>query len=161
MDPFVETNRSSWERLAYLLKRVESSGLRSLAPEDLEDLGRLYLEQPSLWRGDPDPESFRWIDCHDTENVVLSYLRQEGAEMVLVVLNLTPLPREGYRIGAPRAGAYRLLLSSDAEAYGGSQVPDPPQELRSEALACHGWNDSLCLTLPPLGALILKAPAHS
>ncbi len=121
----------------------------------LEDLGRFYLGTPCLWRSDPDPHGFAWIDCSDCDNSVLSYRRDHGDRMVIVVLNLTPVPREGYRIGAPKAGRYGCRLCSDHQAYGGSSHP-MPGVFDTEATGKHGYPQSLVLTLPPLAALILE-----
>ncbi len=121
----------------------------------LEDLGRVYLESPALWRGDPDPESFAWIDCNDYNNSVVSYRRQSGDEMLIVVLNLTPVPREDYRIGSPHRGSYRYLLSGDDPAYAGSGYP-LRHSLHTDDVGMHGYPQSLNLTLPPLAALILQ-----
>jgi 1,4-alpha-glucan branching enzyme len=119
------------------------------------DLNRLYRNLPALHARDFDWNGFHWVDCSDAERSVLSYLRQDDAQQVLVVLNFTPIPREGYRVGVPTPGRYRVLLNSDAEAYGGSNVG--PAEIESEATAWNGLPFSIRLTLPPLGALILQA----
>ncbi len=119
-------------------------------------LGHLYQARPELWQGDPEPSSFAWIDCTDRDNSVLVYQRSVPgtAQHVIVVLNLTPVPREDYRIGAPTQGRYTQLLSSDAGEFGGSGYPTA-HELHTEALGAHGFPQSLRLQLPPLGALIL------
>jgi 1,4-alpha-glucan branching enzyme len=122
-----------------------------------EDLGTLYRETPSLWRGDPDPEGFRWIDCSDRENSVVAYERRTGSEYVIVVLNFTPVPRDGYRIGVPDPVTYRQRFSSDDPGYGGSDV-ETPGLLEAEATPFHGFPHSVVLRLPPLGGLVL-APA--
>jgi 1,4-alpha-glucan branching enzyme len=120
----------------------------------LADLGRLYLKSPCLWRRDPDPEGFAWIDCSDRDNTVISYLRSDGASHVLVVLNLTPVPREPYRIGTPVAGAYTVAFNSDDPRYGGSEFQVPTQ-LTTDPVPFHGYPQSLALRLPPLGGLII------
>ncbi len=120
-------------------------------------LGHLYRATPALWRDDESADGFTWIDCEDKEQSVFSYERRSGDERAVVVLNMTPLGREGYRIGAPVAGRWRELLSSDAPEFGGSGG-STPKELETEAVACHGREQSLVLSLPPLGALVL-APA--
>jgi 1,4-alpha-glucan branching enzyme len=125
----------------------------------MEDLGRFYLQSPCLWRGDPEPGGFAWIDCSDCDNSVVSYRRQHDDQLLVVVLNLTPVPREGYRIGAPRAGRYAYRLCSDHPAYGGGGYP-LPDALWTDEVSVHGYAQSLCLTLPPLAALVL-APADS
>jgi 1,4-alpha-glucan branching enzyme len=123
----------------------------------MADLGHLYRELPELWRTDPDPEGFAWIDCTDRDNSVIAYLRRDGREHVVMVLNLTPVPRAGYRVGVPHAGVYVERLSSDDPRYGGSECVTPAR-LETDPVGFHGHPQSLRVTLPPLGALVL-APA--
>jgi 1,4-alpha-glucan branching enzyme len=120
----------------------------------LEDLGRLYRETPCLWRSDPDAHGFAWIDCADLENSVVSYVRRDGDDHVVVVLNLTPVPRDGYRLGVPHAGTYVERLSSDEERFGGSGAVTA-RRIATEPLPFHGQPQSIRLRLPPLGALVL------
>ncbi len=117
-------------------------------------LNGLYRVHPCFWRGDHNPSGFRWIDVADREQSVLSYLRLDGQTSALVVLNLTPVPRDGYRLGVPKAGHYRLVLNSDAVAFGGSGYP-VQEEVSSDATMYHGFAQSITLSLPPLAILIL------
>jgi 1,4-alpha-glucan branching enzyme len=117
-------------------------------------LGQLYGQTPAFWRQDPDPAGFEWVDCNDRERTIISYLRKDGPNHVLVVLNFTPVPRENYRIGVPSARAYRSLLSSDDTRFGGSGVGVGVPAF-NDAVPWHGQPRSVLLTLPPLGALIL------
>ncbi len=119
-------------------------------------LGHLYLKHPEFWQGDPDPEGFAWIDCSDHDNSVISYKRcvPGTSQHLLVVMNMTPVPREEYRIGAPRDGSYRVLMCTDASEFGGSGFTMPSSFL-SENIPAHGLEHSLVLRLPPLGAVIL------
>ncbi len=123
----------------------------------MEDLGRLYAESSCLWYCDPDASGFSWIDCHDRDQSVLAYLRRQGSELLVVVLNLTPVPRDGYRIGVPPSRRYVQRLNSDDKAYGGSGYR-VIAELKTESVPWHGFQQSVIVNLPPLGALIL-APA--
>jgi 1,4-alpha-glucan branching enzyme len=118
-------------------------------------LGHLYQATPELWQGDPEPEGFAWIDCTDHDNSVLSYQRRiPGTDRhVVVVLNMTPVPREEYRIGAPRAGTYKLLLSTDAAEFGGSGFP-VEERIFTQPVGAHGFSQSVVLGLPPLAALV-------
>jgi 1,4-alpha-glucan branching enzyme len=125
----------------------------------LEDLGRVYRERACFWRWDHDPAGFAWIDCHNREHSVLSYQRRDGDAHALVILNLTPVPRSDYRIGAPAGGAYRELLSSDASRYGGTGQ-STREQVDTEAIPWHGLPQSLRLSLPPLSALVL-VPART
>ena len=120
----------------------------------LAALGRVYRERSCFWRRDHEPEGFCWIDVADRDNSVLSYLRRDGADHAIVVLNLTPVPREDYRIGAPGEGAYVELLNSDDARFGGSGYPTRPRA-ETEASPFHGYQRSVRLTLPPLSVLVL------
>jgi 1,4-alpha-glucan branching enzyme len=123
----------------------------------LTDLNEYYRRSPSLWRLDDSPEGFQWIDCTDHDNSVMSFARSDGASHVLVVFNLTPVPREGYRIGAPESGEYVTVLCSDDPMYGGSEF-ETPKVIHTEPVGYHGFAQSLVLQLPPLCALILQQP---
>jgi len=120
----------------------------------LEDLGRFYHEHPQLWRRDSDPLGFSWIDCTDHANSVLAYIRSDEQRYLVVVMNMTPVPREDYRIGVPAASAYATVFSSDDPAYGGSGYPIEGR-IPAEAIASHGFAQSIRLRLPPLAAMIL------
>ncbi len=136
----------------HLSEQKDRQGLQRF----LVDLGQLYLGESVLWERDPDPEGFEWIECSDRENSVLAFVRKGAKEHAIVVLNMTPVPRESYRIGAFTAGTYNEVFSSDAAAYGGSGF-ETKKALQTEDLPWHGRDQSLCLDLPPLGLLVLKA----
>ena len=86
---------------------------------------------------------------------MVSYRRHDGDRMLITVLNLTPIPRDNYRIGAPRPGRYVQRLNTDDPAYGGSGY-STPATLDTEPASMHGFPQSLRLTLPPLAALVLE-----
>jgi 1,4-alpha-glucan branching enzyme len=123
----------------------------------VRDLNRVYQAEPSLWEADHEGAGFHWIDCDDAERSVISLVRRalNGDDFTIAVVNFTPVPRRGYRIGVPAAGAYREVLNSDAEAYGGSNMGNAGQ-VAAEAQPAHGHAWSLQLTVPPLGFLLLK-----
>jgi 1,4-alpha-glucan branching enzyme len=123
----------------------------------VRELNRLYRSEPALHQVDFDPAGFQWIDCSDSEQSVVSFVRRakDPAEFVLVVCNFTPVPRHGYRIGVPTPGFYRELLNTDARLYGGGDVGNVGGA-RAEPVACHGQPHSLVLTLPPLATVILR-----
>ena len=77
------------------------------------------------------------------------------APPVLVVLNFTPVVRRDYWIGVPQPGPYREVFNSDSRFYGGSDVGNGPL-IDSQPVPWMGHENSLSLTLPPLGAIILK-----
>jgi 1,4-alpha-glucan branching enzyme len=121
------------------------------------DLNRLHRSEPALHEIDFDHTGFDWIDCNDLESSVISFLRrgQDPDEWVVAVFNWTPLVRAGYRVGVPEAGFYRELINTDAEAYGGGNIGNAGG-LEADDVPAHGHLHSLNLTIPPLGALIVK-----
>ena len=126
----------------------------------VSDLNRLYRKQAALHELDCEPAGFEWIDCDDAENSVVSLLRKgrAAATLVLAVCNFTPVPRHGYRVGAPRCGYWRELLNSDAAEYGGSGMGNGGG-VEAEAAPMHGRPCSLILTLPPLSVLFFANDA--
>jgi len=126
----------------------------------VRDLNTHYAAEPALWTHDYDPHGFQWIDCNDHEHSLVSLARRggEAADTLVAVVNFTPQPRYGYRIGVPSDGVYRELVNSDAEIYGGSDLGNFG-EAAAQAIAAHGFDQSLALTVPPLGFLLLKAAA--
>ena len=137
----------------HLTQSYFHSGIQRL----VEDLNRLYREEPALHVLDLEPRGFQWIDANDGESSVLSFLRRgEGPDdNVAIVLNFTPVLRQDYRIGVPQGGWWRELLNSDADVYGGSGKGNGGG-VNSQNIESHGFPCSLTLTLPPLGALFLK-----
>jgi len=125
----------------------------------LQDLNRLYRARSALHRYDFDSRGFEWIDCHDAEQSVLSYLRRgENNDWLIVCLNFTPVPRQGYRIGVPGPGRYRELLNTDSADYGGSNLGNLGA-VEAEPLPWMGRPFSVSLTLPPLAAVVFEVEA--
>jgi 1,4-alpha-glucan branching enzyme len=127
----------------------------------VEDLNRLYRGEPALHTLDCDPRGFEWVDCHDAENGVLSFLRRDasGERVVLAALNFTPVPRLNHRLGVPRGGRWREALNSDAPRYAGAGWGNFGG-VEAAPVPAHGHPRSLTLTLPPLGALFLVHEAQ-
>jgi 1,4-alpha-glucan branching enzyme len=120
------------------------------------DLNRVYGAEPALHELDFDASGFQWIDCNDNENSVVTFMRRaKNGTFVVAVLNFTPVPRDGYRIGVPSAGAYDELINSDSEIYDGGNLGNAGVVF-TEPIASHGYEQSLRLNLPPLGFLLLK-----
>ncbi len=126
-------------------------GLQTL----VKDLNKLYTSLPSLYERSFQHEGFEWVDCHDSTQSIISYLRKGSKGFTLVVLNFTPTPRENYRLGVPVAGNYHEIFNSDSSFYAGSNTGNPPH-IPTEAISWMGHAQSIQLTLPPLGGLLLK-----
>jgi len=136
----------------HLTQNPQHQGIRRL----VADLNRLYRSQPALHDLDFSPAGFEWIDCYDSAQSVISYLRKDrgGKSLVVAAFNFTPFPRRDYRIGAPRPGFYREAINLDAEIYGGSGLGNRGG-IASEPLSWMDRPDSISLHLPPLSAAIL------
>jgi len=162
---FELASSNEWDHASSLDWQLESDPARKGLRRFVARLGRLYRDNPCFWRSDPDGDGFGWIDCRDRDNSVVSYVRWDtwpegrAASHAIVVLNLTPAPHLDYRIGVPQGGAYREVLSSDDRDFGGSLV-ETRVRVETEPVPAHDYPQSLRLTLPPLGALVL-VPADS
>ena len=130
--------------------------LHSGVQQWIRDLNRLYRSEPALHELDCEPAGFEWIDCGDAESSVVSLIRKgkSTANLVLMVCNFTPVPRQEYRIGAPHGGFWREALNSDATEYGGSGMGNRGG-VDADPWPQHGRPFSLALTLPPLSVLFL------
>lgn len=137
----------------HVLQYPEHEGLRRW----VADLNRLYRSEPALHQVDFDAAGFEWVDRHDAENSVLSFLRRPrgGGLPLLVVCNFTPVPRANYVVGVPHGGYWRELANSDATLYGGSGMGNLGG-VEAAPIAAHGHFHSLALTLPPLAVLMFK-----
>jgi 1,4-alpha-glucan branching enzyme len=134
----------------------------------MAELNQLYRSQPALWEEDRSGAGFEWIDANDADQSVLSFLRRrrgggdEGS--IACIANMTPVPRENYRVGLPTAGRWREVLNTDGAEWGGSGVGNSGT-IEAEAEPWHGLSASAVVTLPPLAVLWLApatgAPASS
>ena len=123
------------------------------------ELNRLYRTEPALHELDFAHEGFQWLEPNDHEQSVVAFLRRSRAgEAVLVVCNMTPVPRQNYCVGVPHGGDWEEVLNSDATPFGGSGWGNLGA-VRAAPMRSHGQAQSLCLTLPPLSTLLLKARA--
>ena len=146
---FSEAHSLDWHLLQYDSHR----GVQRL----VTDLNKLYADEPALHQVDFDWPGFEWIDANDADNSIFSFARhgKRQEDMMVVILNATPVVRGNYRIGVPQPGFYSEVLNSDASIYGGSNVGNLGG-LQSEAVPHMGRPNSLCLTVPPLAAIFLK-----
>lgn len=128
----------------------------------VQDLNALYRATPALYRLDHVPEGFAWVIGDDAENSVFAFTRAsaKGKAEIMVVANMTPVPRHDYRIGVARPGLWRERLNSDAATYGGSGLGNGGAT-RTDAVAAHGQAQSLSLTLPPLGLIVIEHDPHA
>jgi len=136
------------------LKQWEShEGLQTL----ISDLNALYSSEPALHDRDTRSDGYYMIDCQDSQNSVMAFGRRGNSHQddVIVVCNFTPTTHYNYRVGVPYAGQYTELMNTDASEYGGSGQLNS-QLLNTEQSGFHGQDQSIQLTLPPLGITFLK-----
>ena len=119
----------------------------------IKDLNTIYRKEKALHKNAFTMKGFEWVAYDDHSNSVLTYVRKTEEEEILVIINLTPSPRENYRIGS-KEGSYLLLLNSDDTQYWGSSASQD-KEWKSEAVEHHGKPHSISVNLPPLAGLIL------
>ncbi|MGI9032467.1 MAG: alpha amylase C-terminal domain-containing protein [Acidimicrobiales bacterium] len=134
----------------HLLQYPEHRGVQEL----VRCLNRIYRAEPALWQRDTTPEGFRWVDASDADANVLSFLRfpEQGAPLACVA-NLSPVCRQGYRVGLPTGGEWRELLNTDDVEFGGSGVSNGAVNAAKEGSSGLGFSAEL--VLPPLGVLWL------
>ncbi len=120
------------------------------------ELNRIYREEPALHELDFTSGGFEWCDFSDWEKSVVAFARKSlSGDIVLAVCNFTPVPRTHYRIPVPEAGYWRELLNTDAREYGGGGFGNYGG-LQSEEFRWKQWENSIRVTIPPLGMLLLK-----
>jgi 1,4-alpha-glucan branching enzyme len=126
----------------------------------MADLHRVYRSQPALYEVDFNWQGFDWLESHDNENSVFAFLRRghNPEDIVVVVSNWTPVPRYDYRVGVPTGGPWRELFNTDSSLYAGGNVGNGGLVWALDE-PWAGRSHSLCLTIPPLGAVFLKPGA--
>jgi 1,4-alpha-glucan branching enzyme len=142
----------------HLLAEADHRGLQAL----VQDLNRRYRDEPALYAAESDPASFRWIDAQDAESNVISFRRivpGQGRELVCVC-NLSPVPRQGYRVGLPRAGRWDEVLNTDAARFGGSGLGNLGA-IKAVDVPWHGLPCSAEVTLPPLATVWFRSPSEA
>jgi 1,4-alpha-glucan branching enzyme len=139
-----------------LLDHPNHRGIQTL----VRDLNALYRSKHALHQRDTVPAGFRWVVGDDSANSVFAFIRYGDDEnhMVLVVCNMTPVPRYDYGIGVPRSGYWRELLNTDAAIYGGTNMGNAGG-VEAQSSPMHGEAQALFLTLPPLSTLFLSSGA--
>ncbi|RKH46463.1 1,4-alpha-glucan branching protein GlgB [Corallococcus sicarius] len=134
----------------HLLHDAGHKGIQKL----MSDLNRVYRELPALYDSDSEPVGFQWLQPDASAANVLAFVRRSRTpgRHVVCVANLSPVPRENYRVGFPLQGRYVELVNSDASEYGGSGLGNQGQ-VHTEPTGWDGQPASAALTLPPLSVV--------
>ena len=136
----------------HLLEYDEHKGIQQL----VKDLNRLYTSEPALYELDHVAGGFEWLDHNDAKHSLFSFVRRSaGGETIVVVVNATPVPRMGYRLGVPEGGFYEEIFNSDSQLYGGSNTGSGGGIPATDHPA-HDRPQSIQVDIPPLGAVFFK-----
>ena len=137
----------------HLLEYPEHKGIQMV----VRDLNKLYQEIPSLAIGDNKPEGFEWINCNDAENSILTFLRKGSVptEDVAAVGNMTPVLREGFRVGVPHVGFWKEILNTDAKEYGGLGFGSNGS-VEAEPIEWDGRPYSIVVQVPPQSMSVFR-----
>jgi 1,4-alpha-glucan branching enzyme len=151
---------SEWnykESLDWHLLQPPSDPRHKQLSDYLRALNTLYQAEPAFSELDNEPEGFSWIDPHDSDNSVISFMRRgkNTEDTLIFVCNFTPVPHYGYRLGVPAAADYYEVLNSDDQLYGGSGLVNT-NEMPSAPIFWQSCPHSIILTLSPLATIILK-----
>lgn len=141
----------------HLLQYEPHQGLKRY----VRDLNRFYISEPALYEVDFEYKGFEWIDFHDADNSIISFIRRgrDPGNFLVLAYNFTPVPRKDYRVGVPRGVFYKEVMNSDSESYWGGNVGNLGG-VKAEDIPWHGQPFSLNMTLPPLSMIVMK-PAYS
>ena len=136
----------------HLLENPDHAGVQAV----VRDLNRVYRGEPALWERDFSHEGFRWLEPNAADEDVLAFARvsRDGKRWLVCISNLSPVVRDGWRLGLPVAGKWVEVLNTDSRFYGGSDVGNG-LGLEAEPVPWHEQADSVELALPPLATVWL------
>jgi 1,4-alpha-glucan branching enzyme len=156
-DEFAQSREWNHDRSLDWDALVDDGGWHAGVKLLVRDLNHLYRSTPALYERDNDREGFSWIDHQDVENSAIAFIRHaaDPSDVVVAVCNFTPVVRYGYRIGVPSADQYEEVFNSDSARYGGGNVGNLGL-VAVDAIPSHGREQSLSITLPPLGTVYFR-----
>ncbi|AMP97018.1 1,4-alpha-glucan branching enzyme GlgB [Pedobacter cryoconitis] len=143
------TNSLDWDLLRY----KSHSGMQTY----VKALNKLYRTEPGLYDFNFSPEGFEWISADDSDHSIYVYTRKghKAKDTLIVILNMTPVYRQNYKIGLPFKASWKEIFNSDATEYFGSGKLNKTAFV-PEASSANGRDYSISINIAPLGAMILK-----
>ena len=121
-----------------------------------KELNKFYLDCKPLYELDTVWKGFDWIHHDDYTNSVIAFTRTDkNGDEIVSVCNFQPIRRDEYCIGVPKYGLYDEVFNSDEERFGGSGVVNG-NNIKTEVMKIHGFDQGLSLTLPPLSVIYLR-----
>jgi 1,4-alpha-glucan branching enzyme len=148
---------SEWNHDAQLEWNLLQYPAHSTLQTMVKELNWLYRREAPLYEVDDSYSGFEWINLEDAESSVITFIRfaKNREDFIVFACNFTPVPREGYRLGVPRAGLYREIFNTDSEMFGGSNLGNGGAVM-AEDIPFHGRPASFAITLPPLAVVAFK-----
>jgi 1,4-alpha-glucan branching enzyme len=149
---------SEWSEDRELDWALLADDLHSGMQSYVRELLKIYNDHPCLYELDHENEGFSWINADDTYKSIYSFVRYDRSKKksLLFVLNFTPIERGDYRVGVPKSGKYKLLLSSDEKRFGGNSEPSKKKVYTAEKISWDGRDYSIGYPLPAYGAVIFE-----
>jgi 1,4-alpha-glucan branching enzyme len=137
----------------YVLEYPNHQGIK----ETVKALNKLYRSEPALYEKGFDGSGFEWIDGGNSNDSIIVFARKghDPLNDLVIVLNMTPVAREGFRVGVPEAGNWEEIFNSDAQNFWGGGVLNL-NAISSETINWHGRDNSISITVPPLAASVFK-----
>ncbi len=148
---------AEWNHDAQLEWRLLQYPIHYKLQTMVKELNWLYRREAALFEVDDSYHGFEWIDLQDSESSIITFIRfaRNREDFIVFACNFTPVPREGYRIGVPKAGLYRELFNTDSELFGGANLGNAGAVM-AEEIPFHGRPASLNVTIPPLAVVAFK-----
>ncbi len=142
-----ENKNLDWEILKYPLHRQTQDYVKAL--------NRLYKSQPALYQLDYDPDGFEWVECTDSKDSIICFLRKtkKKEETLLFLCNFDTMHHEKYPVGVPFEGKYKEILNSDDKAFGGQGRVNPRAKTTKKKEADER-PDSMEITVAPLSIMV-------
>ena len=137
----------------HLLQYPSHRGMQTF----VKALNKLYRTEPALYNFSFSAEGFEWLSADDADHSIYAYIRKghKAKDTLIVILNMTPVYRENYRLGLPFKAKWKEIFNSDAAEFFGSGKLNP-NSFNVEEVGANGRTHSVLINIAPLGAMILK-----
>lgn len=124
----------------------------------VQELNAFYNNNPAMWEFSFESRGFEWIDADNSGQAIIAFIRhgEHKTDDLVVVINFEVNPHDNFRLGMPMAGYWKEVFNTDDPAFGGSGTSNGFHALATEEEPQHGRDNSLVITVPPLGGVIFK-----
>ncbi len=138
----------------FLLSDEQNAGMKKYVGRLLE----MYRHYKCLYEIDNDWGGFEWINANDADRSIYSFLRKAPSSRkgLVFILNMTPVKYEGYKVGVPVKGRYKLVLNSTEKQYGGFGDTPVPEIIKAKKGECDFRDQYLEFDLPAYGGLVFE-----